>query len=148
MSRPPACILLGEDNPEDVYLIQLAIAEHGIASDLHVARHGAEMLQALKVRLETSAMPDLILLDLNLPRHDGLEILAFIRQRDDFAEVPVVILTSSDSPNDTRAAARLGANEYIRKPSSLDDFLAIGATLRSLLERAGQKSLTASPQER
>ncbi len=140
MLNSPARILLGEDNPEDVYLIQLAMAEHGIASDLQVASHGAEMLQVLTARMEHGPAPDLIILDLNLPRHDGIEILTYIRQRELLAHVPVVILTSSDSPNDTRAAARLGANEYIRKPSSLSEFMAIGGIFRALLENGGSRA--------
>lgn len=126
-------VFLGEDNPQDVYLIKMAMVEHGLDCDLQVSRHGAEMLHCLAKITESYLAPRLIILDLNLPRHDGLEILSYVRGRNDLANIPVVILTSSDSPKDTRAAMQFGATEYIRKPSSLPDFLKIGAVFRSLL---------------
>jgi CheY-like chemotaxis protein len=132
-------VFLGEDNPQDVYLIKLAMVEHGIDCDLQVSRHGAEMLQCLAQITESYLAPQLIILDLNLPRHDGLEILSYVRARNDLANIPVVILTSSDSPKDTRAAVQFGATEYIRKPSSLPDFLKIGAVFRSLLYQKEHK---------
>jgi CheY-like chemotaxis protein len=134
-------ILLGEDNAADVYLIRQAIKEHNLSCTLKVATNGAEVLQALKESLNRDPAPapagsalDLVILDLNLPRHDGLEILRFIRQTDELAHLIVVILTSSDSPADTKAAMELGANRYIRKPSNLESFMEIGAALQSLLE--------------
>ncbi len=143
MSLSPL-VLLGEDNPQDVYLIKLAMVEHGIDCDLQVSRHGAELLQQLTKPNEQFTPPDLIILDLNLPRHDGLEILTFIRGREHLALIPVVILTSSDSPKDTHAAVQFGATEYIRKPYSLPDFLKIGAVFRSLLYQKEHKLLCRS----
>ena len=134
-------VFLGEDNPQDVYLIRMALIEHGIDCDLQVSRHGADMLQRLGKITESYLAPQLIILDLNLPRHDGLEILSYVRARNDLATIPVVILTSSDSPKDTRAAVQSGATEYIRKPSSLPDFLKIGAVFRSLLFQREHKLL-------
>ena len=127
----PARILLGEDNPADVYLIRQALADTGAEFSLQVASHGGEMIAAIENKTST---PDLIVLDLNLPRHDGLEILKLIRSKSCFLQTPVVILTSSDSPKDRTAASALGADHYIRKPSNLDDFIAIGTTLHSLLK--------------
>jgi chemotaxis family two-component system response regulator Rcp1 len=129
----PARILLGEDNPADVYLIRQALDEIGITYDLKVAVHGGEVLDL--VAGKPSGVPDLIVLDLNLPRHEGLEILKFIRESVDLSRVPVVILTSSDSPKDRIAASELGADCYIRKPSNLDEFMAIGRTFHSLLSK-------------
>jgi CheY-like chemotaxis protein len=100
------------------------------------------LLQQLAKSNEEITSPDLIILDLNLPRHGGLEILSFIRDRENLAMIPVVILTSSDSPKDTRSAAHSGATEYIRKPSSLDDFLKIGAVFRTLLYPKEHKLLS------
>jgi CheY-like chemotaxis protein len=140
MSLSPL-VLLGEDNPQDVYLIRMAMAEYGIDCNLQVCRHGAELLQQLAKSSEEITSPDLIILDLNLPRHDGLEILSFIRDRENLAMIPVVILTSSDSPKDTRAAVQSGATEYIRKPSTLDDFLKIGGVFRTLLYQKEHKLL-------
>jgi CheY-like chemotaxis protein len=124
-----ATILLGEDNPADVYLIRQALDEHGVKYSLKVASHGGEMMNAITSGLA----PDLIVLDLNLPRHDGLEILALIRNNPNFKEVPVAILTSSDSPKDRAAASVLSADRYIRKPSNLEEFMAIGQILQTLL---------------
>jgi len=134
MTTLPPRVLLGEDNPQDVYLIHMAFAENGIKPDLVVVNDGGDMLDELGRLTHSTWMPDLIVLDLNLPRHDGLEILAYIGKRDILANVPLVILTSSDSPRDVSAAARLGFHNYIRKPSSLDEFLAIGSIFRTLIE--------------
>lgn len=129
-----ATILLGEDNPADVYLIRQALEENGVKYNLQVASHGGELIAAIsKGASGADATPDLVILDLNLPRHDGLEVLKLIRDNQNFKEVPVVILTSSDSPKDRTAASLLGADCYIRKPSNLEEFLAIGQTVETLL---------------
>jgi DNA-binding response OmpR family regulator len=134
--EPPGAvsILLGEDNPADVYLIRQALEENGIRYNLQVAVHGGELIDVVEGKLPR--IPDLIVLDLNLPRHEGLEILKIIRGSSDLCRVPVVILTSSDSPKDRIAASALGADCYIRKPTGLDEFMAIGRTLKSLLSRS------------
>jgi CheY-like chemotaxis protein len=131
MERETATILLGEDNPADVYLIRQALEENGVKYTLEVASHGGEMVSALTSK--RAEPPDLIVLDLNLPRYDGLEILKLIRDSSELRRIPVVILTSSDSPKDRQAASQFGADCYIRKPSKLDEFMAIGRTLQSLL---------------
>ena len=131
MSQAPARILLGEDNPADVYLIRQALDENAINYDLTVAVHGGEILEV--VNTSGAAIPDLIVLDLNLPRHEGLEILKLIRATPELERVPVAILTSSDSPKDRLAASQLGATCYIRKPSNLDEFMDIGKTFHTLL---------------
>jgi CheY-like chemotaxis protein len=131
MDKGRATILLGEDNAADVYLIRQALEENGVKYTLEVATHGGEMLSALARK--RGELPDLIVLDLNLPRYDGLEILKLIRDNRDLYKIPVVILTSSDSPKDRVAASQLGADCYIRKPSKLDEFMAIGETLQSLM---------------
>ena len=133
-SAKPAEILLGEDNPADVYLIRQALEEHGIRFNLQVAAHGGEVLDFISGA--PLQVPDLIVLDLNLPRYEGLEVLKTVRQTNALSRVPVVILTSSDSPRDRLAASELGADCYIRKPSNLDEFLEIGKTLQGLLTKA------------
>jgi chemotaxis family two-component system response regulator Rcp1 len=133
-----ATILLGEDNPADVYLIRQALDENGVKYTLRVASHGGEMIAAVS---QGADVPDLIVLDLNLPRHDGLEILQLIRDNEDFGGVPVVILTSSDSPKDRTAASAFGANCYIRKPSNLEEFIAIGQTLQTLLQTRARAAM-------
>ena len=79
--------------------------------------------------------PDLIILDLNLPRKSGREVLEHIRASDRMGKVRVVVLSSSDAPKDMEESFRLGIAKYIRKPSSLSDFMKIGGVLRALLEK-------------
>jgi CheY-like chemotaxis protein len=129
-------ILLGEDNPADVYLIREALREHGVDCTLRVASDGKELLGIIspeRSHAEGQRL-DLIILDLNLPRHDGIEILQRLRETPELAHVPVVVLTSSDSPRDRLMAGQLGATRYLRKPSSLDQFLSLGAVFKDLLE--------------
>jgi len=128
-------IFLAEDNPADVYLIERALKEHDIAFQLEVAENGKQALSFLRRAdgLEKEGLPSLIVLDLNLPQHDGAEILQRIRQTPSLESVPVVVLTSSDSPRDQLTALESGASRYIRKPSNLQDFMAIGAALKDLL---------------
>ena len=134
-------ILLAEDNPSDVYLIRTALREHGIDLFLQVATDGQEVLQILdqhEALAETRL--NLIIVDLNLPRHDGIEILQRIRGSELLRRIPVVILTSSDSPRDRMAAGEFGATRFLRKPSSLEQFLSLGATFRELLGQAKAQS--------
>jgi chemotaxis family two-component system response regulator Rcp1 len=129
-------ILLAEDNPADVYLIREALKEHGVECAMQVASDGKEVLSLIAAEPGGDEEFGLIILDLNLPRHDGIEILERLRESTRLAHVPVVVLTSSDSPQDRLVATHLGARRYLRKPSSLEQFLDLGATFRELL---GQK---------
>lgn len=129
-------ILVAEDNQADVYLIRAALKEHGIALPLKVAVDGAEVLRVIsECETLTENRLELIILDLNLPRHDGIEILERLHATRKLAAVPVVVLTSSDSPNDRTAARQLGAVRFLRKPSSLEEFLGLGAIFRDILRR-------------
>jgi|SRR5215472_8293551 len=135
-------ILLAEDNPADVYLIREALHEHGVECSVRVASDGREVLEIISEQ-DSPANTEpigLIILDLNLPRHDGIEILERMRAVARMARVPVVVLTSSDSPQDRLVATHLGARRYLRKPSSLDQFLALGATFKELLESTEQST--------
>jgi CheY-like chemotaxis protein len=135
-------ILLAEDNPADVYLIREALREHGVDYTMRVASDGKEVLRILspeQAHLEAQSL-GLIILDLNLPRHDGIEILERLRETTVLSHVPVVVLTSSDSPRDRLVANQLGATCYIRKPSGLDQFLSLGATFKELLGQANTKA--------
>jgi len=133
----PARILVVEDNAADVYLIQEALKEHEVASSLHVAADGRDAVEVLMQHVRQGELPDLILLDLNMARLDGKGVLRTLRAMRDFDSVPVVIFTSSSSPEDVDETKRLGANEYIVKPSDLGAFMGIGATIKALLERGG-----------
>lgn len=129
-------ILLGEDNPADVYLVREALREHGVECALRVASDGAEMLRLISSEqaLADARRLGLIILDLNLPRHDGSEILQRLRETSELAHVPVVVLTSSDSPRDRSVASQFGAACFLRKPSNLEQFLSLGAVFKELLE--------------
>ena len=131
-------ILLVEDNPADVYLIRETLREHGIDCTMRIASDGGEMLRIISSE-PTQAVAQrlgLIILDLNLPRHDGTEILQRLRETAEFAHIPVVVLTSSDSPRDRLLANQFGAARYLRKPSNLEEFLSLGAVFKGLLEQA------------
>ena len=127
-------ILLAEDNPSDVYLIRIALQEHGIEVPLQVVTDGGEALRILygQATLDQTQL-NLIILDLNLPRHDGIEILQRLRDSELLARIPVVVLTSSDSPRDRTLASELGAVRFLRKPSNLEQFISLGAVFKELL---------------
>ena len=128
-------ILLAEDNPADVYLIREALREHQIECSLQVASDGKDVLRIISAESKPAGARQfgLIILDINLPRHDGIEILQRLRESPDFAHIPVVVLTSSDSPRDRALANQLGAACYLRKPSSLAQFLGLGSIFKHLL---------------
>ena len=122
-------ILLAEDNDGDVFLVRRALEKKGLLHELVVAHNGEEALGWLDGHagedMQGSA-PDLILLDLNLPRIDGAQLLSHIRKSDSFSRTPVIVLTSSDSPKDRQMALELGANLYFRKPTDLASFMDLG----------------------
>jgi two-component system, response regulator len=117
-------ILLVEDNPDDVRLTRRAFIKSNIANELVVMRDGAEALQFLMNCVEgKSTPPTLILLDLKLPKVDGLELLKRIRADNRLRRLPVVVLTSSKEEQDILNSYDLGANSYIRKPVDFDQFV-------------------------
>jgi len=129
-------IWIAEDNPADVYLIEEALRRHEFAYRLTAADNGEDMLKMI-ARLDadpSESYPDLFLIDLNLPRRSGAEILARIRQSSRCPQVPVIVITSSDSPQDRARASQLGASFYFRKPADLERFMAIGGIIRKFLE--------------
>ena len=120
-------ILLVEDNPDDEALTLRAFKKNNILNEVVVARDGAEALDYLfgggsHAERDTSVMPGLILLDLKLPKVDGLEVLEHIRADDRTRLLPVVILTSSKEEQDLIDGYSLGANSYIRKPVDFSQF--------------------------
>lgn len=125
-------VLLAEDNAADVYLIREALREHAVNCELRVAADGQEVLEVLMGNKPYVGGIKLIILDLNLPRHDGIEILERLRDTG-FRHVPVVVLTSSDSQRDRALAIQLGAVRFLRKPSELEQFLSLGAVFKELL---------------
>lgn len=120
-------ILLVEDNPMDVDLTLRAFAKRNLANPVQVARDGEEALARLADWERGEPPPVVVLLDLKLPKVDGLEVLRRIKQHERFHSIPVVVLTTSSEDSDIRAAYRLGANSYIVKPVSFDNFMEVAA---------------------
>ncbi len=118
-------ILLVEDNPGDVRLTREALEEGKILNRLTVATDGVEALAILRRQGKhaDAKSPDLILLDLNLPKKDGREVIAEIKQDPKLKHIPVVVLTSSKAEQDIIKTYNLGANCYVTKPVDLDQFL-------------------------
>jgi two-component system response regulator len=118
----PVSILLVEDNPGDVRLLREAFREARVGSMLYRVEDGVEALAFLRRQGKHRAAPrpDLILLDLNLPRKDGREVLTEIKLDDDLKGIPVVVLTSSPEEQDLLRTYSLGANYYLTKPVGLD----------------------------
>jgi two-component system, chemotaxis family, response regulator Rcp1 len=133
MSVKPLEILLVEDNPADVRLTREAFAEGGIHNSLVVVRDGVEAMRFLRQQDEHANVvrPDLILLDLNLPRKDGREVLADIKADLDLRRIPVVILTTSRAEMDVLRTYNLHANCYIVKPVDLDQFIHVVKSIES-----------------
>jgi CheY-like chemotaxis protein len=131
-------IVLVEDAEADVFLVREALENSGIQYELQVLDDGETALEFVEGvdRGDNPARPDLILLDLNLPKRSGVQILERAKQSPICGDVPVLILTSSDSPRDKQQVAQLKATEYFRKPSSLDEFMKLGALVRELLENS------------
>lgn len=120
----PIEILLVEDNPGDVRLTLEALKEGKVLNTLHVVKDGVEAMDFLLGKNEYPR-PDLILLDLNLPKKDGREVLADIKQNPDLRRIPVVILTTSKAEQDIIKSYDLHANCYITKPVDLNQFIKV-----------------------
>jgi DNA-binding response OmpR family regulator len=126
-----------EDNPADAGLVRRALEKHGVDGELIVISDGETaiaFIQALDA--EAAPCPDLAIVDLNLPKKPGREVLARMRQSERCRHTPVVILSSSDAERDKADAVRFGASRYIRKPSKLDDFLDLGLIFKAVLSEA------------
>ncbi|MCA0455965.1 MAG: response regulator [Chloroflexi bacterium] len=114
-------ILLVEDNPGDVRLTQEALRESDLPHHLNVARDGIEAL-ALLTQDNITALPDVILLDLNLPKKSGLEVLEEVKTDQHLKDIPIIVLTSSASDRDVLVAYKKQASAYLVKPSNLYQF--------------------------
>jgi CheY-like chemotaxis protein len=119
----PISILLVEDDPGDVLLVREAFEHNKVSNELRVAADGVYALAQL--RDPELSLPDIVLLDLNLPRKDGREVLAEIRGDPRLTAIPVVILTTSDAEADVLRSYELHANAYVTKPVDLSRFLAV-----------------------
>ncbi|MBN2555670.1 MAG: response regulator [Anaerolineales bacterium] len=126
-------ILLVEDNPGDVRLTQEALKDGKIQNNLNVVSDGEEAMRFLRREppFEACPMPDLILLDLNLPRKDGREVLADVKKDESLKRIPVVVLTTSEAEEDILRTYDLHANCYVTKPVELDQFIKIVHTIET-----------------
>ncbi|MGZ7108846.1 MAG: response regulator [Methanobacterium sp.] len=120
-------ILLVEDNPADVRLVQEVFKEASIHNKMQLALDGDKAMQILRKEDEYAnvSCPDLIILDLNLPKKDGREVLKEIKEDENLKSIPVVILTTSDAEDDLIETYRNNANCYITKPVDLDNFIKV-----------------------
>ncbi|MEO5953538.1 MAG: response regulator [Chloroflexia bacterium] len=125
-------ILVIEDNPTEVSLIGEALTTHGVEHKMVVLSDGEKALQYLD-QLESDPIPDLIVLDINMPKRDGLAVLVRYRMNVSLFQVPIVVLTSSDAPSDKQRAGIIGVSAFLQKPLLLGDFLALGEKLKAVL---------------
>jgi CheY-like chemotaxis protein len=120
-------ILLAEDNPKDIELTLEALAEHNLANHVTVVKDGVEALEFLrcegKYKLRKQGNPAVLLLDIKMPRMDGIEVLRAIRNDPALKTLPVVMLTSSREEPDLKKSYELGANAYVVKPVDFQDFI-------------------------
>lgn len=123
----PIEILLVEDNPGDVRLTQEVLKEGRVLNNMCVVYDGEEALQFLRRegRYQRASRPDLILLDLNLPKKDGREVLKEIKKDSELRKIPVVVLTTSRADTDVCRAYRLNCNCYVTKPVDLEQFIQV-----------------------
>jgi len=130
-------LLLVEDNPADAHLVSEALSEVHLDCELSLARDGAQAIEFIE-RLDSDpslAPPDLVLLDLNLPKVNGEEVLKHVKASAACRTSKVLIMSSSDAPADKQRAIDLGATDYFRKPSSLDQFMELGFRIQEILAK-------------
>ncbi len=137
MTERKAEILLVEDNAADVKLAEEIFKEGGLSFNLQVARDGEQAMAMLRREGEHAdlVMPDFVLLDLNLPRKDGREVLAEIKADPVLRRIPVMVLSTSNAPRDVLTCYELQANAYICKPIDLDEFIELVESIRAFWMR-------------
>jgi two-component system, chemotaxis family, response regulator Rcp1 len=128
-------VLLVEDNKADIFVVQEAFTNYEIPAVLHVVEDGEAAMRFIDDadQDEDAPCPILVLLDLNLPKRSGTEVLAYLRRSKKCARAKVLVVTSSNSPTDRAATQQLGANGYFLKPPSYDEFLKIGEIVLNTL---------------
>ena len=138
MSRDLLQVLLVEDNAADVYLFRKAFESTDLRFELTVIEDGSDAMAFARSegRYAHSPVPDLAVLDLNLPKHDGIQVLRAIRQSNRLRDVPVVVTSSSESTRHQAELEQLHVSRYIRKPPDLEEFLQIGTVLKDLLVKS------------
>jgi two-component system, chemotaxis family, response regulator Rcp1 len=128
-------LLVVEDSPADIFLVKEAMKEEGLGCHLEVADDGEKAIRILdEVDAGSQSVPHLLLVDLNVPRQSGTQVLERLRRSPRCANTPVVMMSTSDTPIERQRALDLGATDYFCKPSSLAEFMKLGKLLRRLLE--------------
>jgi CheY-like chemotaxis protein len=130
-------ILLVEDIHSDAMLIVLALQEHQVKHQVLVVSDGEAAIDIFELADsdQKAPCPELLLLDLNLPRRTGLEILERVRNTSRCRDIPVIVITTSDLPSDRALAESLGAVEYFQKPMNLEEYMKIGLSIRNVLRK-------------
>src|SRR5687768_495708 len=136
-------VLLIEDNPDDASLMHRAIEKAGVKGLVHILNNGRQAIEYLKAVLpyqdrKSYPLPDLVLLDLQLPEMHGLKVLEWIRSQPQFCSLVIVVFSSSNSPSDVQLAYKLGCNSYLLKPATLDLLYDTVGTISSYWLRLNQ----------
>jgi two-component system, chemotaxis family, response regulator Rcp1 len=127
-------VLLVEDSPGDAGLIREALQEHGVEGEILIIADGEKAIQYIQaIDSRSLECPDLVIIDVNLPKRPGREVLEHLRRSEKCRSLPVIILSSSDAAQDRADAARFGATRYIKKPLRLKEFLGLGAIFKETL---------------
>jgi len=125
-------ILIAEDDADDRFLLQAAFDENSFDDDLQFVENGVELLEHLNgcISAEEVVLPDFILLDLNMPKKDGREVLKEIKQVPDFRKIPIIIFSTTNNRQEITRCYELGANSYITKPNSFEQLIQVVKTIR------------------
>lgn len=139
-------ILVVEDNKGDIFLIREAIRAAQLDAELHIVQDGEKALRFIEQvdADESLACPLLVIMDINLPKKHGGEVLEQMRKSRRCADALTIVVTSSDSDKDREAMAKLGAREYFRKPSRYEDFMRLGEVIKRLLREVPEKGQSSS----
>lgn len=130
-------ILIAEDDADDRFLLQAAFEENGFTDRLQFVGNGVEVLEFLNGLPDASGFPRFILLDLNMPKKDGREVLKELKADPELGKIPVVIFSTTNNEQEMRRCYDLGANSYITKPNSFESLLKTVAALRSYWTQSG-----------
>jgi CheY-like chemotaxis protein len=133
MTAAPPKVLIVEDNPADVFFLQHAIRTQGLQADVAVVHDGERAIEYLEESGDKNR-PDLVIIDINLPKRDGIEVLRKCRFSPSLAETKTMVLTSSDESSDHSRADLLGVNAYIHKPRDIGELSDVGVAIRTLLQ--------------
>jgi DNA-binding response OmpR family regulator len=133
-------VLLAEDNPADAGLVRRALELHGVEGELLLLPDGEMAVEFMRALDADPAMelPSLAIIDLNLPKKVGREVLEFMIRSERCRQVPVIVLSSSDAARDRADVVRLGIARYFRKPTRLEEFLALGASFKAAMAPASE----------